>query len=69
MYNVGAWGMANFVEKTFAGGSQGATMGKVTELSTHLRVKHVTLYMYMYIHVHVHIICVYTYTYMFMYVR
>ena len=34
--HLGAWGMPNFVEKTFAGGSQGATMGKVIELSTHL---------------------------------
>ena len=34
--HVSVWSMPNFVEKTFAGGSQGATMGKVTELSTHL---------------------------------
>ena len=61
--HVGVWGMPNFVEKTFAGGSQGATMGKVIELPMHLRVKHMTLCKY--IHVHV---CVYTYIYMFMHV-
>ena len=38
--------MPNFMEKTIAGGSQGATMGKVTELSVHLRVKHMILCKY-----------------------
>ena len=52
--------MQNFVEKTFAGGSQGATMAKVIELSTHLRVKHVYMYMYMYVCIHTHkFLCTY----------
>ena len=64
--HIGAWGMPKFVEKTFAGGSQGATMGKVIELPIHLRVKHMILYRYNNI-IHVHV-CVYTYIYVFMYV-
>ena len=65
--HVGAWGMPNFVEKRFVGGFQGATMGKVIELPTHLRVKHMTscrhihgcvhiiIIMCVYLHLHVHV--------------
>ena len=64
--------MPNFVEKTFAGGSQGATMGKVIELPMHLRVKHMTLCRYIHVHVcipvhlHVHVCMV---TLMYVYLR
>ena len=62
--HVGAWSTPNFAEKTFAGGSQAATMGKVIELPTHLSVKHMILWRY--IHVYV---CIPTFTcsYMYMY--